>query len=67
MVSGSAVLFTSCLYDVALQHRCLLYDGPRDVLITCWGLEKDFLAWGEFWKGSNSVCLVELVTLGPPF
>ena len=35
-------IFALYLYDVALWHRCLLYDGPGDV---CWGLEKDFWAW----------------------
>ena len=42
----SAILFTLCLDVVAVWCRCLLSDGPQDVLIVCWGLEQDFLAWG---------------------
>ena len=48
MFPSSALLFTLCFDDIALQHRCLLNDGPRDVLIICWGLEQDFLASREF-------------------
>ena len=49
MFPCSAVLFTLCFNDVAVQHMYLLYDGPRDVLVVCLGLEQDFLAWGQFW------------------
>ena len=49
MFSRSVILFALCFDEVALQHRCLLNYGPRDVFITGWGPEEDFLAWGEFW------------------
>ena len=49
MFSCSAILLALCFDEIALWCSCLLYDGPRDVFITCWRPEKDFLAWGEFW------------------
>ena len=45
--SRSVILFALCFDEVALQHRCLLNYGPRDVFITGWGPEEDFLAWGS--------------------
>ena len=45
----SAVLFALGFNVVAMQCRCLLNDGPQDVLVVCSGLEQDFLAWREFW------------------
>ena len=48
MFPCSALLFVLGFDVVAAQHGCLLNDGPQDVLIICWGLEQDFLAWGEF-------------------
>ena len=35
MFPCSAVLFTLYFNDVAAWCRCLLYEGPRDVLIIC--------------------------------
>ena len=49
MFSRSAILFALCFDEVAPWHRCLLNYGPRDVFITGWGPEEDFLTWGEFW------------------
>ena len=46
MFPGSTILSALCLNDIALQHRCLLNDSPRDVLIISWRLEWDFLALG---------------------
>ena len=58
MFSCSAVLFTLCLNDVALWHSCLLSDGPGDVFITCWGLEKDFMAWGSSGRAQTLCALL---------
>ena len=58
MFSCSAIPFALCFNEVALQHRCLLYDGPRDVFITCWGPEEDLLAWGSSGRAQTPCALL---------
>ena len=43
MFPYSAVPFALGLYNVAAWHSSSVDDGPRDVLILDWGLEKHFL------------------------
>ena len=60
---GTMVPLALGLYIVAAQHGGLIDNVPRDVLTVYQGPEEHLLAWGEFWKSTSSMGLVELCAL----
>ena len=63
MFPGSLVSLALVLHIVAMWHGSLVNDGLRDIFTINWGPEEYLLAWGEFWKSTNSMGPVKLGTM----